>query len=68
MFARPLAVGQEKRLDRTRHLYGTDGEHVETRVVLRRIAGSSSETEDRFLILATWGLNPDGALRAALGN
>lgn len=60
MFARPLAVGAEKVLDRTRHLFGTDGEHVEVQVVMRRIAAGSSG-EDPFLILATWGLDPDKA-------
>ncbi len=61
MFARPLAVGTEKLLDGTRHLRGTDGEHVEVQVVMRRIAARSSEKEDQFLILATWGVDPEEA-------
>jgi len=44
-----------------RHLHGTDGEHVEVQVVLRRIAARSSEKEGQFLILATWGLAPEEA-------
>ena len=58
MFARPLSAHTEKVLDGTRHLFGTDGEHVEVQVVMRRIAAPSSG-EDQFLILATWGLDPD---------
>ena len=58
MFARPLSVHTEKVLDGTRHLFGTDGEHVEVQVVMRRIAAPSSG-DDQFLILATWGLDPD---------
>jgi hypothetical protein len=61
MFARPLPAGEENVLDGTRYLQGTDGEPVETRVVVRRIAPASSETGDRFLILATWGTDPEKA-------
>ena len=61
MFARPLAVGTEKVLDGTRHLFGTDRERVEVRVVMRRIAARSSENKDQFLILVTWGLDPEEA-------
>ena len=60
MFARPLSAHTEKVLDGTRHLFGTDGEHVEVQVVMRRIAARSSGGE-QFLILATWGLDPDKA-------
>jgi hypothetical protein len=60
MFARPLAAGTEKVLDGTRRLFGTDGEHVEVQVVMRRIAAPSNG-KDQFLILAVWGLDPDRA-------
>ena len=60
MFARPLSVHTEKVLDGTRHLFGTDQKHVEVQVVMRRIAACSSG-EDQFLILATWGVDPDSA-------
>jgi hypothetical protein len=66
MFARPLQGGEEKVLGGTRYLHGTDGEPVEAKVVVRRIAPPESETpesetHDRFLILATWGSRPEKA-------
>lgn len=60
MFARPLPLHTEKVLDGTRHLFGTDGEHVEVQVVMRRTAAPSSR-EDQFLVLATWGVDPSKA-------
>jgi hypothetical protein len=61
MFARPLSAGEERVLDGERHLSGTEGDQVATCVVVRRIASASSETDDCFLILATWGVAPDEA-------
>jgi hypothetical protein len=61
MFARPLSAGEERVLDGERHLSGTEGDQVATCVVVRRIAPASSETDDCFLILATWGVAPDEA-------
>lgn len=61
MFARPLAAGEEQVLDGTRYLHGTDGEHVEAKMVVRRIASASSGADDRFLILATGGIDPEEA-------
>lgn len=62
MFARAVALGTEEVLE-DRHLFGEDGEKVETtvktNVVVRRIA--SDDAEDPFLILATWKLDPTGA-------
>ena len=66
MFARPLQLGEERILDGERHLSGTEGDQVATCVVVKRIAPASSETDssetdDRFLILATWGIAPNAA-------
>lgn len=62
MFARAVALGTEEVLE-DRHLFGEDGEKVETNVktnvVVRRIA--SDEAEEPFLILTTWKLDPTGA-------
>lgn len=66
MFARPLATGTEKVLNRTRHLLGTGGKQVEVRVVMRRISSRSDSSrsenpKDQFLILATSGIDPEEA-------
>ncbi len=61
MFARPLATGEEKVLDGTCHLSGSEGKQVELRVVMRRIASDSGDSEDQFLILATCGVDPEDA-------
>jgi len=62
MFARPLSVGQEKVFDGTCYLSGTGEEQVELRVVMRRISSDSKDSEDQFLILATWGVDPEEAI------
>ena len=61
MFARPLATREENVLGGTRYLHGAGGEHVEAKVVMRRIAPPASETDDEFLILATWAVDPERA-------
>ena len=61
MFARPLTAHTEKVLDGTHHLFGTDGEQVEVRVVMRRISSDSEDSDDQFLILATWKIDPERA-------
>jgi hypothetical protein len=61
MFARPLATGEEKVLDGTCHLSGAEGKQVELRVVMRRIASDSEDSEDQFLILATCGVDSEEA-------
>jgi len=66
MFARFLRVGDERVLGGMRYLHGAGGEHVETehvetKVVVRRIAPASEETDDAFLILATWDIDPEKA-------
>jgi hypothetical protein len=61
MFARPLSVGQERILDGERHLSGTEGDQVATWVVVKRIAPASRKTDDQFLIVATWGIDPNAA-------
>lgn len=61
MFARPFGVGEERVLSGACYLSGADEEQIQVRVVVRRIAPASSETDDRFLILATWGVDPDEA-------
>ena len=63
MFARPLPAEEEKVLEGTRHLFGAKGEDTEVRVVARRTASGSSEADDRFLLLATSGLDPEEATR-----
>jgi len=57
MFARPLRPGEERTPVGERYLFGADGETFATRVVAQRIAPASSKTDDRFLILATWGVD-----------
>ena len=44
MFARPFRVGHEQVLGETRYLHGADGEHVEAKVVVRRVAPPEIET------------------------
>ena len=61
MFARPLQLGEERVLDGECHLSGTEGEQIAARVVVRRIAPATSRTDDQFLILAAWGVDPSGA-------
>jgi hypothetical protein len=61
MFARFLRVGDERVLGGMRYLHGAGAEHVETKVVVRRIAPASEETDDAFLILATWDIDPKKA-------
>jgi hypothetical protein len=61
MFARPLRVGAERVLGGERYLVGADKKPAQVRVVCRRIAPASGETGDRFLILATWGIDPEKA-------
>jgi len=65
MFARPVALGTdashaERVLDGDRYLIGTDGQKVPVRVVIRRIA--SGDTDDPFLIVATYKLAATEAL------
>lgn len=60
MFARPLRVREEKVLDGTCYLSGTGDRQVEVRVVMRRIS-SGRDSEGKFLILATCGVDPEEA-------
>jgi hypothetical protein len=66
MFARPLRVGAERVLGGERYIFGADEKPAQVRVVCRRIAPASRETGDasgetgnQFLILATWGIDPE---------
>lgn len=61
MFARPLRIGTERVLGGERYIFGADEKPAQVRVVCRRIAPASGETGDRFLILATWGIDPEKA-------
>jgi len=65
MYARAVAPGDERVLEGKRHLFGDGGAGdggattIAVRVVIRRSA--DEETEDPFLILATWGIDPEKA-------
>lgn len=63
MFARPVTLGAERVLAGDRYLVGTDGQKIPVRVVIRRIASdkTSHDTDDPFLILATYKLDPTEA-------
>jgi hypothetical protein len=61
MFARPLSVGQEKVLEGTSYLFGIDGKQIKLRVVMRGISSDSEDSENQFLVLATWEVNPEEA-------
>ena len=60
MYARPVDPGEARVLDDERYLSG-DGGRVTTdvRVAIRRVGGE--DTGDPFLILATWGIDPEKA-------
>lgn len=58
MFARPPQFEEERALHGERPLFGTEADQVATRVVVKRIAPASSETDDRFSTLATWSVDP----------
>lgn len=60
MYARTVGVGNERALEGTRYLSGTEEEDfVSVRVVIRRIG--DEDAEDPFLILATRGIDPEKA-------
>ena len=61
LFARPLAAHAEKVLDGTRQLFGAEGEQVEVRVVMGRISSDLGDSDDQFLILATWEFDSEKA-------
>ena len=63
MFARTVALNAEQMLEGDRYLIGTEGQKVPVRVVIRRIASdkTSHDTDDPFLILATYDLDPTEA-------
>ena len=42
-------------------MFGAEGEQVEVRVVMRRISSDSGDSDDQFLILATWEFDPEEA-------
>ena len=60
MFARPVAQGTERVLAGDRYLIGADGQKVPVQVVIRRISSDAS-SDDPFLILATYKLDPTEA-------
>lgn len=60
MYARAVAPGKERVLEKERYLFGDEGETtVPVRVVVRRIGGEKAA--DPFLILATRGIDPEEA-------
>ena len=59
MFARMLKVGQTRRLEGTRLVYGSNGSAVEVEVVMRRLAGPQATPSNRFLILAASGIDSE---------
>ena len=60
MYARAVAPGEERVLEGKRYLFGDGGATtIPIRVVARRIG--DEEAEDPFLILATWGADPEKA-------
>lgn len=62
MFARAQSVGNERVLAGQRYLYGAeDHPPLAVHVVVRRIAPASSQASDKFLILATSGIDPEQA-------
>jgi hypothetical protein len=59
MYARAVPPGGERVLEGKRYLFGDGGETTGVHVVIRR--AEDEEAEDPFLILATWGVDPEKA-------
>lgn len=59
MYARAVSPGGERVLEGNRYLFGDGGETTGVRVVIRR--AEDEDAEDPFLILATWGVDPEKA-------
>lgn len=64
MFARGCSVGQTRLLEGKRYLYGAEQTAVAVQIVARRLADSSTDRSDRFLILALSDVEPEGTLDA----
>ena len=58
MYARGLAIG-ESRVVGLRRLSGAEEASVAVRVIVRRVSSSAQPLKDRFLVLATAGVDPE---------
>ena len=58
MYARACPIGTSRALG-SRTLEGTDGAHVSVQILVRRIGSDTAPLKDRFLVLATSGVDPE---------